>query len=297
MDIKTSILNANEEVEEILKYLKKIDKITLCVGSGGSRIVADFASKVFIKKNNIYASSYSPQDISFFYNLDKYVCIFSNHGKNHGVKSLVNSDDTILISSRKNKISNEVLLSYQDVDEHSFIAIKATIVPMSIMLHYYLGDKFWEIITSIFSAIDENLNFIGSGDIINIFTEETTLAVASFLESTLVESGLGYPLRHNKYDYCHGRSTINKDYQNDAIMLIGNKHELDDKLISVINLTMKNVLVMASPFSDDIVSDFYLTLQAIYLVKNMAKNKNIDLANVKYDPLAVKNLYHFKGSM
>ena len=92
---------------------------------------------------------------------------------------------------------------------------------MSVILKYYLGNLFDEIIEDIFTLIDKSINY-ELGNITNIFTDYKTITTSVFLESTLAESGLSLPIVHSKYNYCHGRSTLNKDKDYDSIYLINN---------------------------------------------------------------------------
>ncbi len=60
---------------------------------------------------------------------------------------------------------------------------------------------------------------------------------------------------------------------------------------------MKEYIVLKSEFEDDIINDFYLTIQAVYLLRNIALSMNIDLSEIKYDKIAAKRLFNFKGSV
>lgn len=60
---------------------------------------------------------------------------------------------------------------------------------------------------------------------------------------------------------------------------------------------MANHLIMESYFEDPIINDYYLTLQSMVLLMNIARAKKINLRSIKYDKEAVRNLYYFKGSM
>lgn len=299
IELKKEILNSTKDIEKIKYSLKELKGNTISIGTGGSRVVAEFASKVLERKNNIIAKVI---DVSDLYNssLQLYDNIFisSYSGSNYGVKtSFIENKNIYLLSNRKTNIANENLLHYDMPKESSFISLTATIIPMSILLSYYLDDKFVIILDKIFESIDEELNLKINSNFLNIFSGSNTSSSEEFLESTLTESGLLIPLIHNKYSYCHGRSTINKDHQGYSIYLGYKGSDLDKALTCVLSSTMQDNLILKDTFKDDIVNDFYLTLQCIYLVENIASYRKINLSSVKYDKEAVRNLYYFKGSM
>lgn len=291
-----NILIATVDTNEIENKFKTILGNTICVGSGGSKVVATFLASVLEKKNNgiftCFEPSSLPKNLSNYENI--VACSYS--GSNYGVKYALSTKlKSYLFSKRKTKVDKETLIHYEMPDEESFISLGATIIPMAIILKYYLGDDFSYYIEDIFKRIDKQINFSISS-FVNVFTSSASTSAMTFLESSLIESGLGVPIINYKYDYCHGRSTINKDHNNSAI-LFSNGTDLDRKLSEIMEMTMREILIVSSPYDDEIVSDFYFTIQSLYIIECLAKESGVDLKHINYDRIAVKGLYHFKGSM
>lgn len=299
MDIESIINDLKFNKEEIFDNLKSINGPTILIGSGGSRVVAEFASMVLETKNKIFTKVLDVRDLNYI-DLKRYENIFiaSFSGANAGVHaSIIDNKNTYLLSKRKTKIKNETLLHYEVPEVNSFISLEATIVPMTILLEYYLGDKFSKVFSKIIKSIDKGMNFYFNSSYINIYSGIDSKTTETFLESTLTESGIAAPLIHTKYDYCHGRSTINKHHSSSSIYLCDNGTYLDKKLKEVLDVTMTSTLTIKKKFKDEIVNDYYMCLQCMYLLINIGLSKNIDLRNIKYDRDAVKKLYYFKGSM
>ena len=297
--IKANILTSTKNIEGLVEDLKSIKGNTIIIGTGGSRVVAEFASSVLTAKNHIITKVVDSRDLKYL-DLSLYENIFitSYSGSNFGVKSCFNNDlKKYLLTHRVTKIDDEVLLSYEMEGEHSFISLNSSIIPMAILLKYYFDDKFDILIEDIFNKVnkDEFLNI--TEEYINIFYGIDTRTSATFLETTFAESGISAPLMHEKYSYCHGRSTINKKHKHQAIYLGNNNCDLDNALKEVLEIQMTDYLVIDNIYDDSIVNDFYLTIACIYLLRNIAASKGIDLSNIKYDKEAVRRLYYFKGSM
>lgn len=298
-ELKKSILDSTENIDNIVASLDKMKGNTICVGSGGSHVVGEYASSIISKVKSCISYSLDPRDLHYA-NLDSFDNIFiaSYSGSNFGVKSSIIKDkNTYLLSSRKTNISNEVLLHYDMEREDSFISIKSTIIPMSILLKYYLKDKFYDILDDIFDNINLELFLNVDGSYVNIYHGIDCKASSTFLESTFTESRISVPLMHEKYSYCHGRSTINKGHDSSAIYLSNRNTDLDRTIISVLEFQMKDYLVIDSRYDDIIIDDFYQTIQCLLLMENIARKKKINLRKIKYDKEAVKKLYFFKGSM
>ena len=174
--------------------------------------------------------------------------------------------------------------------EHSFISLSATIIPCSILLNYYLGNEIYQIIDNM---KDYKFNFDVNCDVFELFTGLETSTASKYLESTMVESGIGIPVVHDKYSYCHGRSTLSTVYNNIAIYFNLNS-ELDKLLINELSNCYKDVIVLNA--SNNPISEFDLLLECMYLTKYIAEKKNKDLSGVDYNPV-VKKLYRYKGTL
>jgi len=131
--------------------------------------------------------------------------------------------------------------------------------------------------------------------IYEILSGYDTSTASIFLESTLVESGVAIPLVHDKYGYCHGRTTTSKVNKSSAI-IFNKDTELDKKLLSELLEYYEQVIEIDSQYKDSIIDDFYLTYQAMLLAKSIAESTNKDLSRVDYSPM-LKKIYYFKGSM
>ncbi len=292
------IIYATKNNLELFANLKKIKGATICVGVGGSKVVAKFAEKILAKKNKIIAITLEPGSLTHF-NKDLYENIFisSHSGKNYGVKVCLNNNlKQYLFSTRKTPIKDEVLLTYDMIERQSFISLSDTIIPMAILLKFYLGKRFNKTIDKILKMLDKEI-FLEANFPINIFTDVSSETSSTFLESTLIESGLNTPVINYKYDYCHGRSTINKSHDKEAIILGFSNTDLDKTLLKVLSKTTKKVLILKDISSDEIINDFYFTIASVYLTANIAKSKKINLKTINYDREAVHELYYFKGSM
>lgn len=298
-ELKRDILESTKNIDYITISLDKMKGNTICTGVGGSYVVSEYASSIIAASKSCIAYSLDARDLGYT-NLEPFDNIFiaSYSGSNFGVKSSILKDkNTYLLSSRKTNISNEILLHYEMDKEDSFISMKATIIPMSILLKYYLKDKFNDIIDDIFNNLNVNLSLNIDTSYVNIYHGIDSKASAAFLESTFTESGASIPLMHEKYSYCHGRSTSNKKHESSAIYLRNRNTDLDKTIISVLDLQMKDYIVLDSKYEDSIVNDFYETIQCLLLMLNIARTKKINLRKIKYDKEAVKKLYFFKGSM
>ena len=276
------------DLEYIRQVLGTIKGNTLVSGVGGSSVVSTYASKILSKKNGIITTNVEPRDINYM-NISNYLNILScsYSGNNYGVEvSFNNSLMHYLLSS--NYREDCVNIIYDADKEDSFISLSSTLIPMSILLSYYLDNDI-SIIEEILTS--KLTNYIKLSNIYEIFTGYETSSASKYLESTLTESGIAIAILHDKYDYCHGRSTIARD-NNTIRILFNSDKELDNILINELN----NIYVLDKKYKDDIINDYYLTYICMLLTKEIASRKNRDLSRVDYLPI-VKKLYRFKGEM
>ena len=134
------------DLERIRHELSKIDNPTLVSGVGGSSVVSEFTSKVLGHKNGIITKNTEPRD--FIYNPHngyRNVIACSYSGNNYGVDLSFNNDmKKYLLSNNSFDNQDVTYLEYKtSIDkERSFISLGATLIPVSIILDYYLkGDK------------------------------------------------------------------------------------------------------------------------------------------------------------
>lgn len=280
---------------EFIRYeVSKINTPTITTGVGGSNVVSTFTSKVLNTKNNIISISKQPRDIKYenlngFKNL---ICC-SYSGNNFGVDlSFDNNLKHYLLSKNSFDDKETTYLKYEMEPERSFISLGATLVPISIVLNYYLNGDNKDILKNL---KEYKFNFDTSCNCFEIFSGYDTSVTSTYLESTMMESGLGIPIVHDKYDYCHGRSTLSINYNNIAIYLNKNT-ELDKLLLKELKKYYKDIIVLESNYKDDILDDYKMLIEAMYLTKYIGEQKNKDLSIVEHSPIT-KILYKYKGQV
>lgn len=279
------------DLEKLNYLLSKIKAPTLVSGVGGSSIVASFASKILLMKNRIITKCVEPRDLKYFkefMNGYKNILACSYSGANFGVElAFDNNLRHYLLSSKENNENGIISLNYVCKDpEKSFISLAATLIPCTILLNYYLDNDYQRIIDS---TKEYDYNFDVNCDAFEIFTGFETLSASKYLESTMVEAGIGIPIIHDKYSYCHGRSTLSKTYNNIAIYFnLGT--DLDKLLLSELTKYYKEVIVLDS--KPTLLSEYNLLVKCMYLTKYIASQKEKDLSGVDYNPI-VKKLYRF----
>ena len=284
------------DLDQIRWKLSRIKDPTLVSGVGGSSVVSTFTSKVLNQKNGIISINIEPRD--FLYRRDdgfKNVIACSYSGNNYGVDMSFNNDmNKYLLSNNYSKYNNVTNLVYNTNygNEISFISLASTLVPISVVLNYYLNGNNREVINSINKY---NYDFDTRCNIYEIFTGYDTSTASKYLESTMVESGIGIPIVHDKYDYCHGRSSTCFNNNSNAIYYSRNT-EFDKLMIEELNKYYNEVIVIESKYKDDILDDYNMLIASMHLTKYIAEKKNIDLSDVKYCPI-VKKLYKYKGKI
>lgn len=281
-------------LEKINKELKKLTTPTICTGVGGSNVVSNFASKVLNVKNNCLTTNSEPRDLLYM-NLTNYdnVLACSYGGNNYGVKTAFNNDlNKYLLTAnpRQDVINLEYSSSLEQED--SFISLAATLMPMSILLAYYLDND----LSVVKEILETKKDYqITQSNLYEIMSGYETSTAATFLESTLTESGVAIPIVSDKYGYCHGRSTMS--YNNQASVIIYNRNtQLDELILAEFPNFYQEVIKIDSKYQDQIIDDFYFTYQSMLLAKAIADNNDKDLSRVNYSPL-VKKLYYYKGEM
>ena len=278
------------EKTDLIKIKNQLENIkgnTVFIGSGGSKVVATFASKI-LNGSNVKSS----RDLNYMglNNIDN-IMIFSYSGIGYTIENLLKNNKKIYLFTNGNKeYENVEIIKYNSSlkSEHSFISLASTLMPMTILYNYYKNleiNRFKLILKDMFEK-SKNIN-IKSNNIYEILTGYDTLTASTYLESTMVESGIAVPIIHDKYDYCHGRTTTSYKSHN-GLIYYENTKELD-------KLLLEN---LSKYYSDDFVidNDYYATIKSMYLTKKLAENKQIDLSKIEYSPL-VKKLYYFKGEM
>ena len=285
----------------IKQQLESIKGNTVLVGAGGSGVVATFASKA-LNIPNVRSS----RDLNYM-NLDNIdnIIVFSYRGKGYTIENLLNKNKNIYIfTNGENEYDNVVNIKYNNTikKEDSFISLAATLMPMAILLYvkeipirgeleFLIERMFWKV-------KEEDLN-IHHNKVYEILTGYDTMTASHFLESTMTESGIATPVVHDKYDYCHGRTTLSYKSNNGLIIFDSNK-ELDRLILENAKNYYTEIVKINKYYKGEdginICNDFYDTICSMYLAKHLAENKNMDLSKVDYSPF-VKKLYLYRGEM
>jgi fructoselysine-6-P-deglycase FrlB-like protein len=318
------IIDSNNTIttKELISILHKIKHSCICIGTGGSHAVSQYASKIISLKNNIISLNKEPRDTLYEnFELYKNICAFTYGGNNEGINKALDmagyyklnryaftSDDNKLKYTLINK-NKDFIINYGGniKKEHSFISIASTLIPISILLRYYLelSDKdFFELLCDTYldnynNKIEIDADLIKKNNItIEIMTGDNTYTASKILESNMVESGLLNTIVHEKYSYCHGRSTLAYNNNNKILIYLinGPKKELDVTLLNELNSLYEQIIILESNKEKPLVGEFDLSIKVMFLSKIIAEIKNKDLSNVEYAP-QVKKLYRYKGGM
>ena len=159
-------------------------------------------------------------------------------------------------------------------------------------MDYYLNGRDNPMLESIEEA---SFDFDLESDIYEIYSGYDTSTSSKYLESTMVESGIGIPIVHDKYAYCHGRSTLGINYNGIAIYYNRNT-EFDELMLEELKQYYSRIITIDSKYEDQILDDYQMLVQSMYLSKYIAEKKNKDLSKVEYSPI-VKKLYKYKGKI
>lgn len=282
----------------IKQQLENIKGNSIVVGAGGSSVVATFASKI-LGINNIKSS----RDLNYMNLKDiDNIVVFSYSGSGYVIENLLNKNKKIYLFTNGNiKYDNVEIIKYNSSikKEHSFISLASTLMPMTILYKYFSKksslSNFESIINDMFyKAKKININ---DNDVYEILTGYDSMTASKYLETTMVESGIGIPIIHDKYDYCHGRTTLSYKLNN-GLILFNNDKELDNLLFENLKDYYTEIVKIDRFYTNNCIidNDFFYTLCSMYLTKKLAENKQLDLSKVDYSPM-VKKLYSYKGEM
>lgn len=280
------------DLDYINNELSKLNEPTLFSGVGGSNVVSEFGSKVINIKNNIVSINSEPRNFLYQNNIPfKNVIACSYSGNNYGIElSFRNSLKKYLLSNNSFNDDNVTYLKYNTniPKENSFISLGATLIPVSILLSYYLNKDN----NLILDCIEElPFNFNPTSNVYEIFSGYDTSTASKYLESTMVESGIGIPIVHDKYSYCHGRSNLSYNYNATAIYYNRNT-EFDKMMLEELKKYYNLIITIDSKFKDQILDDYQMLIQSMYLSKYIAEKNLIDLSKINYSPI-VKKLYNY----
>lgn len=135
----------NTDLEFIRSELSKLSEPTLFSGVGGSSVVSEFGAKVINTKNGIISVNSEPRDFLYRnYGEFRNVVACSYSGNNYGVElAFLKGLRKYLLSNNSFDDSDVTYLKYgTTIDkERSFISLGATLIPISILMNYYLDEK------------------------------------------------------------------------------------------------------------------------------------------------------------
>lgn len=279
-------------LEETRRTLSSIKTPIIVTGVGGSKVVAVFTSKILASKNGIISTCLEPRDM-LYTTISGYdnVLSCSYSGTNFGVEtSFQNELNKYLLSSTR--VPNITNITYDTSlpKEHSFISLAATLIPMTIMLDYYLDGN--ELIPEL---LNQETPIIEYHPVFEIMSGCDTSASHTYLESTMLEAGLSLPIVHDKYSYCHGRSTSSY-HNNHSLIYFDKDTELDRIMLEELKEYYSKIVILKSKYKDPIIDDYYLTIKSMLLTRILAEQTGKDLSKVEYNPV-VKKLYKYQGEM
>ena len=295
--LKERVIDSLEtsDLERIRYELLNIKDNTIVSGVGGSHVVSEFTSKVLNQKNKIITINSEPRDFLYRNNHYKNVIACSYSGNNYGVElSFLKELKKYLLSNNSFTDKDVTYITYKTTidKERSFISLGATLIPISILLDYYLdGDN--KKIIDLIEPKEFNIN--NNSDIYEIFTGYDTSTSSKYLESTMVEAGIGIPIIHDKYSFCHGRSTFGINY-NSSIIYFNRNTEFDKMILEELKKYYQTIIIIDSKYKDSIIDDYQMLIQCMYLTKYLAEKKEKDLSKVEYSPI-VKKLYKYNGKI
>lgn len=113
--LRVSDVLKNLDKKNFSKTINSIDGNTICTGSGGSIVVAEFASEVIESKNNSLTKVVFPRDLLHIkINFYKNILIISSSGKNHGVFTAINTNlNKFLLTSGQLHYGDVKMLHYR----------------------------------------------------------------------------------------------------------------------------------------------------------------------------------------
>ena len=292
--VKDALDNTN--LDYTRQELSKLDKPTIFSGVGGSSVVSELGRKAVAKKNGIITINSEPRDFIYRENRGfSNVVACSYSGNNFGVKlAFLNDLKKYLLSNNSFDDKDVTYLKYTTTidEEKSFISLAGSLIPISILMDYYLDGKD-DLILDLIE--EQDFNFELNSNTYEIFSGYDTSTASKYLESTMTESGIGIPVIHDKYAFCHGRSTLGVHYNNTAIYFNRNT-EFDKMILEELKPYYENIIIINSKFDDQILDDYYFLIKSMYLTRYIANKQNEDLSHVNHSPLT-KKVYKFHGNI
>lgn len=322
MAINNPILNKANNMRELLYQLTVINKPTLLMATGGSKIVAHYLQLILERLDfyGIISEVIEPRDYFYKYNKNIFsnLIAISTSGTTNGIKDALEdfNGNKFLICENDQKVNYPVISWGNELydSERSFISLASCLSPITLMLDAttsltkQMADRELEKINHTIKRLlnmssnktnDLKIDFKNT-NLIQIISGYDTKCASSVLESNLAEVGLCSYVTHDKGSFCHGRSNLLFQYPNShVIYLYHNKTELDEIIIDLISTNYSNISIFETSDLEEnyFWKEYYLLIQMYFLSKKIADDKKIDLTQPEYNPQIVKRLYKFKGEM
>lgn len=287
------------DLEEIKRKLENIKGNSIVIGAGGSAVVASFASKVLD-----IPEIRSSRDLNYM-KLDRIdnilVCSYSGKGK--VIENTKDTEKNIYVLTNGEQVYDYTsVLKYDNSikKEKSFISLASTLMPMIILYQYAKAEDKEQIKNTLEDMFKKAQDIqVGDNKVYEIIGGYDTESAMKYLESTMIESGIAIPIVHDKYDFCHGRTTTSYKNSNEhGLIYFDSGKELDKILLEKLKDYYNEIIVIEKYNEDDksIDNDLFATIKSMYLTKQLAENKDMDLSEVDHSPLT-KVLYKFNGEM
>ena len=280
----------NTDLKAFFDALEGIDRPTIVTGLGGSSVVATFLAKVLREKNHVISTFMTPRDLAYM-DLSGYenvICV-SYSGTNLGVRLSFDNDlNKYLVTGNPRDDVNNIV--YKMMNEISYVSINATVVPLSLLFLYYRNDQ-----NLLFDILDQEISTDSANNQYEVMSGYETCTAATLLESSIIESGIGSCVIHDKYNYCHGRLNICKNTNGDLILFDGH-NELDGLLKDRLKEHYGKIITIERKYDDPVIDDFYLSVLSLKLVHAIAANRNIEISDMQeYEDNDL--FYRFEGKV
>ena len=260
------------DLSSVFNSLDEIQGPTLVCGVGGSSVVAAFLAKVLREKKHMIATFVYPRDLNYM-DLRAYenVISVSYSGNNIGVDVSLKTDlKKYLFTGHPRNEMTDIL--YTMKKEQSYVSISATMVPLSILLMYYKNDR--KLLKEI---LEDKISTSSNAFIYEVLSGYESQTAAVLLESSLIESGMGACVVHDKYNFCNGRINLSRHKQSDLIFFKSD-NPLDEMLYNQLQSHYPSIITLNRKYDDLLIHDYHMTLLSLKLIHQIALNKGKDIS-------------------
>lgn len=316
-------MHNTEAYEEFEKLIANIEGNVYITGTGGSYIPALFLDRYLTDETEVFSSVMRATDIvkRNLSNID-YVIAFSYGGYTPTIKKLMEQCNSVkglkkvLITRGTDKFKErygfsdeDILISYfsQEEKEKSFVPMSPIFSPMSLILRKHLGmetEDFIELIYKLYdyshdsiqdvcSKLDFKNIFENKNQIVEIVSEYKTKTASKLLELLISESGMLYPIIHEKHEYSHGKYGTNYNLETPLMVQIVDDEDSNyqKSLTKYLKKNYNNVINITNE-KDDLTGEFITSLKMLSLSMEIANDLGYSLSYVKHSKdLDARELY------